>query len=79
MKYLSNHIDELNLLLQFDLSSSATGIKVHNDANPTVVNAVARLYAKKLCTQPDGGYLTHEGIEIAQDAERVLRVLTTVV
>ncbi|MHA2937380.1 TIGR02647 family protein [Vibrio sp. RC27] len=75
MKYTSHHMEELNLLLQFDLSSRATGIKVHNDANKETLGAVERLYAKGLCTLPDGGYLTDEGIEIAQNAETVLRVL----
>jgi uncharacterized protein (TIGR02647 family) len=75
MKFTHHHVDELNLLLQFDLSSRATGIKVHNDAKKEVQEAVERLYAKGLCTLPDGGYLTDEGIEIAQSAETVLRVL----
>jgi uncharacterized protein (TIGR02647 family) len=75
MKFNQLHIEELNLLLQFDLSSRATGIKVHNDAKKEIIEAVQRLYAKGLCTLPDGGYLTDEGIEIAQSAETVLRVL----
>ncbi|TQQ49602.1 TIGR02647 family protein [Vibrio cholerae] len=75
MKFTQQHIDELNLLLQFDLSSAATGIKVHQDASEAVQAAVVRLYNKGLCTQPDGGYLTDEGIEIAEHADRVLRVL----
>lgn len=75
MKFTQHHIDELNLLLQFDLSSAATGIKVHQNASESAQAAVARLYNKGLCTQPDGGYLTNEGIETAEHAERVLRVL----
>ncbi|MGL6026013.1 MAG: TIGR02647 family protein [Vibrio sp.] len=75
MKFTPLHIDELNLLLQFDLSSAATGIKVRNDASEAMQTAVVRLYHKGLCTQVDGGYLTDEGIEMAQYAERVLRVL----
>ncbi|TXZ85941.1 TIGR02647 family protein, partial [Vibrio cholerae] len=51
------------------------GIKVHHDASEAVQAAVVRLYNKGLCTQPDGGYLTDEGIEIAEHADRVLRVL----
>jgi len=75
MKFTQQHIDELNLLLQFDLSSAATGIKVHQEATEAMQAAVVRLYNKGLCTQPDGGYLTDEGIEIAEHADRVLRVL----
>ncbi|WP_159204120.1 TIGR02647 family protein, partial [Klebsiella pneumoniae] len=46
MKFTQQHIDELNLLLQFDLSSAATGIKVHHDASEAVQAAVVRLYNK---------------------------------
>ncbi|MGL6258949.1 TIGR02647 family protein [Vibrio sp. WXL103] len=76
MKYTPELLAELNLLLQFDLSSAATGIKVHSEASPEMQQAVARLYDKKLCTLPDGGYLTDEGIEVAEHADRVLRVLS---
>ncbi len=76
MKFTPEHIAEINLLLQFDISSSATGIKVHHDADPSVQSAVQRLFEKKLCTQPDGGYLTDEGIEMAEHADKLLRVLS---
>ncbi len=76
MKYSAEHMAELNLLLQFDLSSAATGIKVHKDASEEMQTAVARLFDKKLCTQPDGGYLTDEGIEVAEHADKILRVLS---
>ncbi|MDA0147216.1 TIGR02647 family protein [Vibrio sp. LaRot3] len=75
MKYLPEHLSELNLLLQFDISSSATGIKVHNDASEEMQQAVKKLYEKGLCTLPDGGYLTDEGIEVAEHADKILRVL----
>lgn len=77
MKYIQEHIAELNLLLQFDLSSAATGIKVHHDATEEMQAAVTRLYDKGLCTLPDGGYLTDEGIEVAEHADKVLRVLSS--
>jgi len=77
MKYTQEHLSELNLLLQFDLSSSATGIKVHNDASEEMQAAIQRLYSKGLCTLPDGGYLTDEGIEVAEHADRILRVLSS--
>lgn len=75
MKYSSEHLFELNLLLQFDISSAATGIKVHHEASQEMQSAVARLYQKGLCTLPDGGYLTDEGIEVAEHADKILRVL----
>jgi uncharacterized protein (TIGR02647 family) len=76
MKYNQEHLAELNLLLQFDISSAATGIKVHHDASEEMQGAVKRLYEKSLCTLPDGGYLTDEGIEVAEHADRILRVLS---
>jgi uncharacterized protein (TIGR02647 family) len=76
MKFSQQHLNELNLLLQFDLKSRDTGIKVHKTAEKRVIDAVRSLYEKQLCTHPDGGYLTDEGIEVAQYADRLLRVLS---
>lgn len=75
MKYNAENIADLNLLLQFDVSSAATGIKVHQEAAQETQSAVKRLFNNKLCTQPDGGYLTDEGIEMAIRADKLLRVL----
>ncbi|WED20746.1 TIGR02647 family protein [Vibrio sp. JC009] len=77
MKFTADILSELNLLLQFDISSAATGIKVHQDASEEMQAAVKRLYDKGLCTLPDGGYLTDEGIETAEHADRVLRILSS--
>lgn len=76
MKFDQHLIDELNLLVQFDLSSAATGIKVHSDAPETTRKAIERLFDKGLCTLKDGGYLTDEGIEVAEQADKILRVLS---
>ena len=76
MKFSQQHLDELNLLVQFDISSAATGIKVHSEAGEAIQAAAKRLYDKGLCTLPDGGYLTDEGIDMAENADRILRVLT---
>jgi len=75
MKFSQQHLEELNLLVQFDISSSATGIKVHSEASESIQAAAKRLHDKGLCTLPDGGYLTNEGIEVAENAERILRIL----
>ncbi|NVD06310.1 TIGR02647 family protein [Vibrio sp. JPW-9-11-11] len=77
MKFTPEYISELNLLLQFDISSAATGIKVHHEASEEMQAAVQRLYSKGLCTLPDGGYLTDEGIEVAEHADKILRVLSS--
>ncbi|MFB9133780.1 TIGR02647 family protein [Vibrio olivae] len=76
MKFTAEHLSELNLLLQFDLRSSATGIKVHSDADSDIQQAVTRLFNKGLCTAPDGGYLTDEGIVIAEHTDKILHVLS---
>ncbi|MGF1910424.1 TIGR02647 family protein [Vibrio kasasachensis] len=75
MKYLPEHLSELNLLLQFDISSAATGIKVHSDASEEMQSAVQRIYEKGLCTLPDGGYLTDEGIQVAEHVDKIARIL----
>ncbi|WP_221076224.1 TIGR02647 family protein [Agarivorans aestuarii] len=77
MKFTPNTIAELNLLLQFDMSSLQTGIKVHHDAAPEVVAAAQSLFNKGLSTLPDGGYLTDLGVEVAEHAQRLLAVLST--
>lgn len=67
--------EELNLLTQFSLDSTLQGIKVHGDATPEAVAATQRLFEKGLITQPDGGYLSHEGVEAAEHAHAVLNIL----
>lgn len=77
MKFNPQQINELNLLLTFDLNSRSTGIKVHKTAEKKTLDAVQALYRKQLCTDPDGGYLTDAGIEIAQYADRILSLLSS--
>ncbi|HBV75852.1 MULTISPECIES: TIGR02647 family protein [Vibrio] len=77
MKYTAEHVAELNLLLQFDPTSMQTGIKVHNDAAPELQQAAKSLFDKNLCTLPDGGYLTDEGITVSEYAIKLLHVLSS--
>ena len=72
-------IEELHLLALYNLSSSAQeGIKVHShSATPEAVAAAERLYQKGLTTQADGGYLTSLGIDAAEHAQALLRILTS--
>ncbi len=76
MPFTSDLIDELNTLIRFDLESGQQGIKVHKTADPHVIEAVARLHAKGLITQNDGGYLTSLGREAAEAAQAALGFLT---
>ncbi len=63
MSFNTESMEELNLLLQFDSSSLRSGLKVHSSARPEVIAACRNLFAKGLVTQPDGGYLTDEGVQ----------------
>lgn len=63
MALTSNVTEEMNLLMQFDTSTTNTGIKVHSSAREEVISACQRLFDKGLIDQRDGGYLTDAGIE----------------
>jgi uncharacterized protein (TIGR02647 family) len=76
MPYTTELVDELNTLIRFDLESGQHGIKVHKTADAQVIHAVARLHAKGLITQADGGYLTSLGREAAEHAQAMLGFLT---
>lgn len=67
--------DELNLLLKFPTDSFMQGLKIHHDASNATVDAAQRLHAKGLITQPDGGYLTDLGIDVADHARKVYSAL----
>ncbi|MAI63877.1 MAG: TIGR02647 family protein [Alteromonas sp.] len=67
--------EELNLLLKFPSDSLMQGLKIHNDATQSTVQAAQSLYSKGLITQSDGGYLTDLGIEVADHARRVYSAL----
>jgi|TARA_R110002096_G_scaffold183080_5_gene360913 uncharacterized protein (TIGR02647 family) len=76
MKFNQDIIDELNILLQYDLSNIEQGIKIHHDADPRVVAAAARLFNKKLIDKVDGGYLTSSGITTAKHVQAISGLLT---
>lgn len=63
MSFTASHIEELNLLMQFDTSTLDRGIKVHSSARKEVIDACQRLFDEGLLSQPDGGYLTDAGVE----------------
>lgn len=75
MKFDQNTLDELNVLLQFDLSNTQQGIKIHQDAGSSVASAAARLFEKGLIDQVDGGYLTALGRTSAEHAKAVSGLL----
>ncbi len=75
MKFSQEKIDELNLLLQFNLDSMQLGIKIHSSATPDDIEAIKRLYNKGMVTAPDGGYLTDLGHTSADHAQALFRLL----
>jgi len=75
MPYTQDIVDEINILVRYDLSTTQEGIKVHKTAAPEIIAATKRLYDKGLVTQEDGGYLTSLGHEAAEQAQMVLNLL----
>ena len=75
MLYTQDIVDELNILVRYNLSTTLEGIKVHKTATPENIAATKRLYDKGLVTQEDGGYLTNLGHEAAEQAQTVLNLL----
>ncbi len=78
MPYTQPIVEELNILVRYNLSTTQEGIKVHKNATPEMIAATHRLFEKGLVTQEDGGYLTSLGLETAQQAQAVLDILRPV-
>lgn len=77
MPFNQDRVDELNILMQFNLNSMQEGIKVHTNAEPSVIAATQRLYDKGILSQADGGYLTDLGLEAAELADKLLSILNS--
>jgi uncharacterized protein (TIGR02647 family) len=77
MSFTTELLDELNVLIKFSRASEMMGIKVHSNADVSVIAATERLFAKKLITAPDGGYLTALGRDAALHAKKLQAVLTS--
>ncbi|AMC99870.1 MULTISPECIES: TIGR02647 family protein [Halomonas] len=74
-RFTTEQLEELNILCLYNLDTTQEGIKVHSSAAPEAIAAAARLYAKGLVTQADGGYMTPLGREAAQHAQDLLGLL----
>jgi len=70
-------VEEINLLLHYNLASSQAGLKIHHDADPAIIAAARRLFEKGLTTQIDGGYLTDLGRNAAEHAHACCEILTS--
>ena len=75
MPYSAEIIEELEILSLFDLSTTQAGIKIHKTAAQSEIDAAKRLHKKGLITQSDGGYLTALGLEAAEHADSLCRIL----
>lgn len=71
-------VEEMELLMKFDLSSARVGLKVHSNADPKVIAAAKRLHSKDLVEHEDGGFLTTLGHEAAEHLQAARVILTGV-
>ena len=76
MPFTKELTEELNLILKFPHKSLMQGLKIHNDASPEMIAAAQRLYDKGIVSQPDGGYLTNLGHDLAEHALVIQSALT---
>ena len=68
--------EEMKLLAKFPEKSQLEGIKIHHDADPTIITSAKSLFDKGLISQPDGGYLTDSGLETVDHLHHVLATLS---
>lgn len=76
MSFNSQMVEELNLILKFPNKSLMQGLKVRKDADPEVIAAAKRLHEKGIVQQPDGGYLTDLGHDLAEHVQVLQSALT---
>ena len=69
MSYTTEYVEEMEVLMLFDLSSTQEGIKIHKQAEATKIAAAERLFKKGFTTLIDGGYLTDIGREAAKHTQ----------
>lgn len=75
MRYTTDQMAEIDILVHYNLETTQQGIKVHSNANAAYIDAVERLFEKGLVTQKDGGYLTDLGRRAAEHAQALLLIL----
>ena len=75
MTYCPDMIEELNILVRYNLHSTQEGLKVHSSASTKIIAATQRLFDKGLISQADGGYLTSLGITAAEHAQNLFQIL----
>ncbi len=76
MELSENLLADVELLNLFNLSSSHEGLKIHHEASPERIASAKRFFEANLTTQVDGGYLTPLGIQAAEHAQALVRLLS---
>ncbi len=71
-------IDQIEVLLHFNLETTLQGLKIHNDARPGLISAAKQLHELGLITEHDGGYLTDLGHEAAEHLQLALQIMKPV-
>ncbi|BBN83422.1 DNA-binding protein [Pseudoalteromonas sp. A25] len=71
MAFDQNMMAELTLLAKFPRTSMHQGIKIHSDAEQSLIDAAQRLYDKGIIDSPDGGYLTDLGLDLISHLDQV--------
>jgi len=66
MQFNQTMIEEFTLLAKFPRDSKMQGIKLHSDAEASLVSAAQRLFEKGIIDSPDGGYLTDLGLDLIE-------------
>ena len=67
-------VEELSLLRRFGMGGPVA-MDVHDNPDPTVIAAAARMHEKGLITSPEGGQLTDNGREAVEHLEQLLNLL----
>ncbi|AWL13397.1 hypothetical protein HMF8227_02949 [Saliniradius amylolyticus] len=65
----------IDLLMKFPTDTLHQGIKLHRDADPELIDAAKRLHQIGAIDQPDGGYLTDLGHDLAEHAQILITAL----
>ena len=66
MQFNQTMMDEFKLLAKFPRDSKMQGIKLHSDADASLLSAAQRLFDKGIIDSPDGGYLTDLGLDLIE-------------
>ncbi|MCP4875417.1 MAG: TIGR02647 family protein [Gammaproteobacteria bacterium] len=77
MSYSQQNIAELNLLMLFSSLSGLEGLKIHKNADASMIAAAQHLHLGGFITQVDGGYLTSLGVQAAEHAHALFTLLNS--